>query len=383
MPSSPDYYELLGVARDADASEIKKAFRTLARQYHPDVTGGDAEATERFKAIGEAYAVLSDPAKRSEYDRYGRVADGDYMSNAVFDEDVFGDLGAIFQGLFGGAMGGFGGGQRQRPGGPQPGQSLMMEIGLTLEEVASGVEREVTYPRQTTCSQCFGTGAAEGSKRERCSACNGQGQVHQTRRTLFGYTSMLTVCPTCSGEGEVVGTPCGGCRGKGRVQETVTETVRIPAGVDDGMRVRVRGGGDKGAHGGPDGDLVLQVSVRPHERFRRDGRDLLCEHAISFAQAALGDTLTVPGILEDQSLTVAAGTQTGKVLRIAGAGLPDPRDANLRGDQFVQVRVVTPTKLSGEEKELLFRFAQLRGEHPNKPEDRGFFERILDKLTGR
>jgi molecular chaperone DnaJ len=387
MAEATDYYELLGIGRDADQAEIKKAFRRLARQYHPDKTGGDEASTEKFKAIGQAYAVLGDPEKRAHYDRYGRVAeDGGFAAGDV-NFDMFGDLGSIFQSIFGGGFGGFGGfgaqPQQRSPGSAQPGQSLVLEAVLTLEDVARGTDHEVKYQRLATCSGCFGTGAAAGSKRERCSACGGHGQVQQTHRTLFGYSTVLSVCPTCRGEGEMVRNPCDKCRGKGRVPETVETSVRLPAGVDDGMRVRVRGGGDRGVNGGPDGDLLVQVRVRPHERFAREGRDVLCEQPISFAQAALGDTLEVPGLTEPQALTVPAGTQTGKTLRIAGAGLADPRDQQLRGDMFVTVRVVTPTHLSAEEKELLYRFAQLRGEHPGKPEEGGLFEKLLSKLTGR
>lgn len=387
MADSRDYYEILGVGRDADQAEIKKAFKKLARQYHPDVTGNDPELTEQFKQVGQAYAVLGDPDKRAQYDRFGHVDEQNFGGgNANFD--MFGDLGSIFQSIFGGGFPGFGfGGQqasRTNPGpGPQPGQSLMLEVGLTLEEIAEGVDKPVKYQRLTTCSSCFGTGAAEGSKRERCTTCRGQGRVQSTQRTLFGYQTVQSICPTCHGEGETIKNPCEHCQGRGRVEEVVETTVRVPAGVEDGMRVRVRGGGDKGQQGGDDGDLLLQVHQLRHERFQRDGRDLVCEQPISFAQAALGDQVAVDGLLGPAILPLPAGTQTGRTFRLAGYGLPDPRDARLKGDLFVTVRLVTPTKLSAEEKELLFRFAQSRDEHPAEPEEKSFFERLFNRLTGR
>ncbi|MBI2301601.1 MAG: molecular chaperone DnaJ [Armatimonadetes bacterium] len=357
MPEGPDYYEVLGVARDADADTIRKAFRRLARQHHPDVNPEDPQAAERFKRVGEAYAVLGDPQKRAQYDRYGHVGDGGFSPGDV-DFDVFGDLSQVFQAFFGGG----GGGARRRRNGPRPGDDLGYEIVLTLEEVVTGLEREVSYNRLTACPECYGTGAAAGSSPQRCATCAGHGEVRQNRRTMFGYTTVVTACPDCGGAGEQIKEPCRRCRGRGQVPEDVTRSVRVPAGVEDGMRLRVTGGGNSGAQGGPDGDLWLLMRVRPHEVFQREGTDVACEVAVSFTQAALGATLTVPGLLQPQRLTIPAGTQTGTVFRLGGRGIPSTRNPNIRGDEFVAVRVVTPTVVTPEERALLRRLAELQHE---------------------
>lgn len=383
MPDSADYYDVLGVPRDADADAIKRAFRQLARKHHPDVNPDDPDATDRFKQIGEAYAVLSDPQKRAQYDRYGRVGEGAGIGQDV-DFGVFGDLGSVFEAMFGG-----GGGRRQRrdPHGPRPGDDLGYEVALELEEVATGVEQDISYTRLAACPECFGSGAASGSKPERCTVCEGRGEVRQTQRTLLGYTTVVTACPECHGSGEMVKNPCARCHGRGQVQQEVNRTVKIPAGVEDGMRVRVPGGGNAGSQGGADGNLWLLVEVRPHQVFERAGTDIGCEVPITFAQAALGASLAVPGILEPQQLTIPPGTQTGQGFRIAGAGLPSPRHQNVRGDQHVQVRVVTPKRLNEQQKELLRQFASAGGE----PQDEalgtvgdgkpgGFLEKLLERF---
>ena len=381
MPEPVDYYDVLGVARDADPATIKKAFRKLAREHHPDVNPDDPEAEARFKQLGEAYAVLGDADKRAQYDRYGHTLDPNSFGGGEFNADLFGDLAGIFQSFFGGnfAGGGFAGGynQQQRHG-PRAGDSLVLGLELNLEDVVEGVEQEISYRRRTTCATCFGTGAAEGSRPERCPTCDGRGQVAQQRRTMFGLTTVLSPCPECRGEGQIISHPCPKCRGEGRVQEGVERTVKIPAGVDDGMRVKVGGGGDQGVQGGPDGDLYIQIRLRQHEVFERDGMHLHCEQPISYAQAALGDTIDVPALSGEPRLTIPAGTQTGQTFRLGGCGLPSPRNPNVRGDQYVTVRVVTPTHLSEEQKELLFRFAHAGGEHDLEPEEKGFFERLLD-----
>lgn len=378
MPESGpiDYYQILGVPRDADEDAIKKAFRTLARETHPDRNPDDPQAAQKFKQIGEAYAVLGDPAKRAQYDRYGHLPqDGGFQPGDI-SFDLFGDLSSVFQGLFG-----LGGHDPRPRGGPRNGDSLLVEVSLTLEEVATGVAREVQYQRLATCSECFGTGVGPEGKRERCATCGGQGLVQQARRTMLGFAAVTTACPTCGGTGERITNPCGRCRGEGRAPETVRKTVNIPAGVETGTRVRVPGGGDSGSAGGAAGDLYIRIQVQPHPAFDRDGLDLHSELPISFAQAALGDAIAVPGLLENHQLNLPAGTQTGRTFRIAGAGLPSPRGGG-RGDHYVTVRVVTPTDLSPEQKELLYEFAQLRGELELEPEEKGFFKRLLHKLSG-
>ncbi|NUP98855.1 MAG: molecular chaperone DnaJ [Armatimonadetes bacterium] len=378
MPDKPDYYDVLGVPRDADAAAVKKAFRKLAREHHPDVNPGDPQAAERFKQLGEAYAVLGDAEKRSYYDRYGHAPENG-LGAGDFNADMFGDLAGVFQSFFNfGGMGGFG--QQPQRRGPRPGDSLVLGIQISLEEVVSGVEQEISYRRQTTCPECFGVGAAEGSSPERCTVCEGHGQVRQQRRTIFGLTTVVTACPECAGEGQVIRRPCPRCQGQGRIQDAIERTVKIPPGVEDGMRVKVPGGGDAGVQGGPDGDLYLQVRIRPHSVFAREGMDIHCEQRITFAQAALGDTITVPGLVEDQKLVIPAGTQTGTTFRIGAAGLPSARSNYGRGDQYVTVTVVTPTNLTADQKELLFRFAHACGEQDLEPEEKGFFERLLDAL---
>jgi len=380
MADKRDYYEVLGVGRDADEAEIKKAFRKLARQLHPDVNKDDPQAEAKFKEVGEAYAVLGDAEKKARYDRFGHSGlENGGMGAGDFRPEMFGDLGDLFSAFFGGG-GGF---QETRRDGPQAGDSLLLPVELTLEEVATGVEREVSYQRQTTCAQCLGTGAAEGTRPEPCSTCGGHGQVRQQRRTILGISTMVTPCPDCRGEGTIIKSPCGKCRGTGRVRESVERAVKIPPGLEEGQRIRVGGAGDTGFRGGPAGDLYLQIRVRPHKVFERDGADLYMQLPISFAQAALGDTIQVPGILDEQQVTVKAGTQTGTTFRISGVGLPSARAGHVRGDQYVTVRVVTPTDLDEEQKELLFRFAHARGETELEPEERGLLGRLLDAIKRR
>lgn len=378
MAEQRDYYEVLGVPRDADQAEIKKAFRRLARELHPDVNRDDPDAEAKFKEVGEAYAVLSDPEQRARYDRFGHAGlDGGGAGG--FRPEMFGDFGDL-GGLFSAFFGGGGGYEQSRRDGPQAGDSLLQQVDLTLEEVATGIDREVAYQRQTTCSICFGTGAAEGTQPETCRTCGGLGQVRQQRRTMFGMSTMIAPCPECRGEGTVIRSPCTRCRGTGRVRESVSRSVKLPPGLEEGMRIRVSGAGDTGLRGGPAGDLYLQVHILPHKVFERDGSDLYMELPISFAQAALGDSVTVPGILEEQQVTIKAGTQTGTTFRISGVGLPSHRAGHVRGDQYVTVRVVTPTDLDEEQKELLFRFAHARGETAIQPEERGLLARLLGAL---
>ena len=384
MADKRDYYDVLGVPRDADPADIKKAFRKLARQHHPDVNQDDPSAADRFKEVGEAYAVLGDAEKRAQFDRFGHAGlENGGFQPGDFRTEMFGDLGDLFAAFFGGGAGGVGGFESQRREGPRAGDSLLLPVELSLEEIATGRDRDISYQRQTTCPDCVGTGAAEGSTPETCAVCGGVGQVRQQRRTMFGLSTMVTPCPECRGEGTIVKHPCNRCRGTGRVRETVERSVKIPPGLEDGMRIRVSGGGDTGSRGGPAGDLYLQVRVLPHKVFERDGSDLYMDLPISFAQAALGDTIGVPGILEAQQVTIKAGTQTGTTFRISGAGLPSHRAGHVRGDHFVTVRLVTPTDLDDEQKELLFRFAHARGEHELEPEERGLLSRLLDAIKRR
>jgi len=373
-----DYYEVLGVARDADLAEIKKAFRRLARENHPDVNKDDPEATERFKEIGEAYAVLSDPEKRAQYDRYGHEAPVGLGLDwgQGMDFGLFGDLGSLFESFFRGPF------RQSRPEsrGPERGDDLRFDLEITLEEAAFGVEKELEVPRLQTCPSCFGQGTAPGTSPATCSACGGRGQVQRSQRTIFGYTMIQTVCHRCGGEGQVIKDPCAECRGAGRVRRTRQITVTIPPGVETGQRLRVAGEGDVGLRGGPEGDLYVFLHVRPHEHFQREGRHLACEVELSFPQAALGDTIEVPGLDGPKPLTIRPGTQNGDSYTLRGEGMPDVQ-TGIRGDLHVLVKVVTPTNLTAEQKELLYEFARAGGQKLKPPEP-GWMNRIKQALGG-
>jgi len=387
LASKRDYYEVLGVSRDATQEEIKRAFRKLARQYHPDVNKDDPKAEEKFKEINEAYRVLSDPKAREQYDRFG---------HAAFD-------GADGAGPFGTGSGGFGpfgpggfgpfedlgdlfdifdvftGGRRQRSRGPVRGRDLEMEIEVEFKEAAFGAEKTVEIPRVETCPRCHGDGAEPGAPIQTCPECNGTGEVRHARATPFGQFVSVTVCPRCRGEGRFSTTPCRECRGAGRVERRRRIHVKIPAGVDNGNRIRLSGEGEAGARGGPPGDLYLYVRVRPHPFFVRDGVNVITEVPISFVQAALGDEIEVPTLDGTQKLTIPEGTQSGAEFRLRGQGIPRMGGYG-RGDQIVRVRVEVPRRLTARQKELLREFARLSGEEPSG--GRTFFDRVRDHFGG-
>jgi len=372
-----DYYEILGVPRNASQEEIKKAYRRLALKYHPD-RNKSKEAEEKFKEISEAYAVLSDPEKRKLYDMYGHAGiDERYSQEDIFRsahahfEDIFSDLGfggidRIFD-IF------FGGGRRA----PQRGADLRFDMEITLEEAAKGTEKVVRYRRLETCGRCNGTGAEPGSGLITCPACGGSGRVGFTQRTPFGTFSQFTTCSRCGGEGSVVARPCRECGGAGRVERLRKLSVKIPPGVDSGARLRLAGEGEAGEKGAPPGDLYIVVHVREHEIFKRAGNDLYVEVPITFSQAALGAEIEVPTIDGDtEKVKIPAGTQTGEVFRIRGRGMPVLNGYG-RGDLLVRVVVRTPTKLSREERELFEKLAELE-----KAKGRGIFQRIAEEVRG-
>lgn len=372
-----DYYEVLGVDRNASQDEIKKAFRKLARKYHPDMNKEDPSAEEKFKEINEAYEVLSDPEKRRRYDQFGHAAEGPAGGPGGAGGWDFGDFGTSFNSIFDMFFGGGFGGARAPRTGPERGADLRYDLEISLEEAASGLDRDIEVVRLDTCSSCGGTGAKPGTSPVTCPVCGGRGQTTQVRTTAFGRFTSITTCPRCGGEGRVIESPCQTCQGRGRVRKRKKIRVRIPAGVDSGMRVRVAGEGEAGTRGGPPGDLFVFITVRPHEIFERRGNDIFCEVPISVWQAALGDEIEVPALGGRASVQVPEGTQTGTAFRLRGKGIPDVHGGP-RGDQYVRVKVVTPTRLTDREKELIRELARLRGAHKTDDEPRTFFQKVRD-----
>ena len=361
------YYEVLGVERSASQGEIASSYRKLAITYHPDKNPGDEEAIERFKAAAEAFEILHDPEKRSRYDRFGHAGVNGQGAGHFSDvEDIFSAFGDIFGDLFGG------GGGRNRRTRVRKGRDVRCTVTLTLQEAAQGVRKTVEFQRHEPCETCEGSGASKGSKREKCSYCGGQGQVIQQA----GIIRVQTTCPACQGEGSSVTSPCRACRGTGQRLKSVQAEVQIPAGVDEGMQVRIAGQGEPSPNGGPPGDCYCFVSVLQHPLFEREGRHLICRIPITYSQAALGCTLEVPTLSGPGSVEVPAGTQTGDVFRLEGEGLPDPRIVGL-GDLLVQVNIEVPKKVTAEEERLLRELAVL--EHKNvAPERKGFFDKLKE-----
>ena len=378
-----DYYEVLGLERGASEDEIKRAYRKLAKKYHPDVNQGDAEAEARFKEVGEAYEVLSDPDKKARYDQFGFAGvDPNYSPGGGYGGGFGGfdfgggsggfDFSSIFNDFFGGGGGGSASGARYNA--PQRGDNLVAQVEITFEEAAFGCEREINISRVETCTECGGSGAAPGSEPEICPDCRGTGQV-RVKQTFMGMQMQsTTTCSRCGGRGKIISTPCSVCRGKGKVRHNLKKTVTIPAGIDDGQSFRVQGEGHAGSNGGSPGDLLVAVTVQPHAFFTRDGANVLCEIPITFPQAALGSEIEVPTLDGKVRYNIPEGTQTGKTFRLKGKGIPYV-GYKTRGDQYVTVVVETPTKLTSEQKELLRRFAESTGDE-SQPKHKGFFEKL-------
>jgi len=370
MSAKRDYYEVLGVNRQATQEEIKKSFRRLARQYHPDVNKSvDAEAM--FKEINEAYEVLSDQDKRAAYDRFGHA--GPQAGFGGFGDFGFGGIEDIFDSFFGGGRTG----AARR--GPSRGADLRYDLAIEFEEAVFGCEKEIAITRHELCPQCQGSGAEPGTQPIRCPQCNGTGEVRRQQQTFLGSFVQVTTCPRCQGEREIVTTPCTRCGGRKLVQVERTISVRIPAGVDEGTRIRLAGEGEPGLRGGPTGNLYVVLRVKPHPHFRRDDSNIMLELDVNVAQAALGDKIQVPTLEGEEEFVLPAGTQTGEVFRLRGKGVPYLRK-NGRGDQLVMIHVLTPTKLSKRQKELLDELSKTLGKEVVHQPEKGLFSRVKEAL---
>jgi molecular chaperone DnaJ len=363
-----DYYDVLGVPRTAPEGDIKRAYRQLARKYHPDVADDKVAAENHFKEINEAYEVLSDPQKRANYDRYGHAGENG-AGFGGFAAEGFGD---IFDMFFGQARANAGGAGRAN--GPQRGSDLRYDVEITLEEAFGGTQREISFRHLAACATCKGNGAEPGTLVVPCDRCNGTGIARQVRQTPLGQFVTQTTCGKCNGDGQVVQQPCHSCHGRGRIEQDKTLTVKIPAGVDDGSRIRLSGSGEAGVRNGADGDLYVYLSVRKHERFKRDGLNIFADVPISFPTAALGGDVVVDALDGEHALHVPGGTQTGSVFRLRGHGMPAVR-GGVRGDHVVTVRVAVPTKLGKRERELLEEYARANADEDG---DRSFFDRVKE-----
>ena len=376
MAEKRDYSEVLGIQKGASEDEIKKAYKKLARKYHPDMNPGDKEAEEKFKEVNEANEVLSDPEKKARYDQFGFAGvDPNYGAGAGgaggfgggFD---FGDLGDIFGSFFGG---GFGGGQRRNPNAPQRGESIRASVSVSFTDAAFGCEKSVTLERSEMCGTCKGNGCAPGTTPEVCPDCHGTGTVQVRRQTPMGVFASNGPCRKCGGTGRLIHQPCPDCRGGGTVRKRKTIQVTIPAGIDHGQTISLRGQGNAGKNGGPAGDLLITVMVQPHDLFRRDGVDVFCEAPITFTQAVLGAELEIPTIDGKVKYSIPEGTQTGTVFRLKGKGIP-VLNGRGRGDQYVTVTIETPRNLNKEQKEALRKFSETVGEN-NYEKRKSFFKK--------
>lgn len=375
-----DYYEILGVSRDASKEDVKGAFRRLARKYHPDVNKEDG-AEERFKEINRAYEVLSDPETRARYDRFGEagVSAGAGAGAGAGAQD-FGDMGGfadIFETIFGG-MGGMGGGTSTRSRtGPVRGDDLRLDLKLGFREAVFGGEKEIRIPHLENCETCNGSGAKPGTGKNTCSSCNGVGQVRRSTRTPFGSFAQVSVCPTCNGEGQIIEEKCETCGGAGRKQERKKLKITVPPGVDNGTRLRVSSEGDAGSRGGPPGDLYVYLYIEQDAEFTRDGLDIRSEVTISYLQAVLGCRISVKTVEGSEQLTVPAGTQPETVLKLENNGVPKLGNPVSRGDQLITVHIEIPTRINAEERELLEKLAKIKGENTGKGGIEGFLGRVF------
>lgn len=385
MADKRDYYEVLGVSKGASEEDIRKAHRKLAKKYHPDLNRDNPEAAEKFKELNEAYEVLSDKDKRARYDQFGfagvdpnyGAGQGGGFGGSGFGGFDMGDLGDIFGSFFGG---GFGGSSRSRRNAPQRGETLQQRIILSFEEAAFGCEKEISINRTESCEDCGGTGAEKGSSVETCSNCRGSGMVTQTQRTPLGMFQTQAACPNCRGTGKIIRKPCKKCNGTGKVRKSRTMKVKIPAGIDDGQSIQLRGQGNAGINGGTNGDVIVTIAIRPHPIFTRDGNNVICDIPISFPQAALGDTLQVPTIDGKVEYTIPEGTQNGTVFRLKGKGIQNVNGRG-RGDQYVRISIEVPTRLTEHQKRLLRDFESSTTDE-NQTQRKSFWDKVKDAFKG-
>ncbi|MBP5209927.1 MAG: molecular chaperone DnaJ [Clostridia bacterium] len=376
MADKRDYYEVLGVSKNASEDDLKKAYRTLAKKYHPDMNPGDKEAEQRFKEVNEAYGVLSDPDKRAKYDRYGHDA---------FSPGEGGFGGGGFGGGFGGFDFGdifssfFGGGGSSRPNAPRDGDDEAVRVTLSFKEAVFGCKKEVSYNRVETCADCSGSGAERGSKVETCKSCGGSGRVTVQQRTPLGVMQTQRTCDACRGRGRIITSPCRNCRGSGYVKVTKKLDVTIPAGIDNGQRIVLRGQGSAGRNGGRPGDLIIEVRVHADSIFERDGDNLYCEIPVAFTDAALGADIEIPTLEGKQTYHIPDGTQTGTAFTLRGKGVPNV-NSKRRGDLIITVNVEVPRNLSADQKKILAEFARSCGEQ-NNAKRAGFLKKLFDRFN--
>ena len=370
MSEKRDYYEVLGVAKDATDAEIKKAYRGLAKKYHPDMNPGDKEAEARFKEANEAYEVLSDSEKRSRYDRFGHAGAeaGGFGGFGGFGFD-FGGVEDIFDTFFGGGFG-----RTRTKNGPTKGTDLKYRLDISFEDAAFGIDKEISITKNIVCKTCGGNGSKPGHSPETCKHCNGTGQIKYKQSTPLGQFVNVKTCDVCGGKGTIITNPCEDCKGNGKIRKKVTINVNIPAGIDDGQTISLRGEGEPGEKGGPNGDLYIAVSVKSHPLFQRQGYDVICEMPITFTQAALGAEIDVPTIDGKLSYNIPEGTQTGTIFKLKNKGIQYLR-SNGRGDQYVKVNVEVPKKLNSKQKELLSQFAKLSGDDVHE-QNKSFFDKM-------
>ncbi len=374
MADKRDYYEVLGIQKGASEDEIKKAYRKMAKQYHPDLHPGDKEAEANFKEVNEAYSVLSDADKKARYDQYGHAGVDPNMGGGGFGSGFggfdFGDIGDIFGSFFGGGSSSRG----RSKNAPQRGQDIEVELTISFEESAFGCKKDVSFKRIEKCPDCSGSGAQKGTTAETCSTCHGTGQVKVTQRTPFGVMQSSRACESCRGTGKIIKTPCTNCRGTGYIRVSKTIEVSVPEGISDGQRISLRGEGDHGRNGGPSGDLLIYINVRPHRIFERGGNNLYCEIPISFTEAALGATIKVPTLEDDVEFVIPEGTQNGTAFRVRGKGMPSVRNPKNKGDIEFTVAIEVPRNLDNRQKDLLREFAEACGEK-NYQKKKKFFDK--------